>query len=106
MRHDLDDRHARTLSMGPGAGREFQTMLEAACHARARLVVFFPPDHMAIQARYQSSDAAGLAAFKQTVREAVARHGARCPKQVALFDFLTANALTSEPMQKTRAPIM
>jgi hypothetical protein len=104
MRHDLDYRRARTMRMGPGAAREFQTMLDAACHASARLVLFFPPDHMAIQARYMAGDAAGLAAFKRRVREAVARHDARCTNQVALFDFLTANAMTSEPMKKGQSP--
>lgn len=104
MRHDLDYRRARTMRMGPGAAREFQTMLDAACHVRARLVLFFPPDHMAIQAHYRSGDAAGLAAFKARVGDDVARHNTHCPVPVRLFDFLNRNVLTSEPMKKDQSP--
>jgi len=104
MRHDLDYRRARTLRMGPGAARELDTMLAAACQARARLVLFFPPDHLAIQARYAAGDSAGLAAFKARVRGAVARHNARCPNRAALFDFLNTNALTASPMKKDQSP--
>lgn len=103
MHHDLDYRRARTLRMGPGAAREFDSMLAMACHARAEVTLFFPPDQMAIQARY-AQDAASLAAFKAHVRAGVARHNAACPSQVALFDFLNANPLTSEAMVNGQSP--
>jgi hypothetical protein len=66
--------------------------------------LFFSPDHIAIQARYREGDAAGLEAFKQTVRDAVARHNARCPSKAALFDFLGSNALTTEAMRGGESP--
>ncbi|HEY0265156.1 MAG TPA: hypothetical protein VGC16_00295, partial [Rhizomicrobium sp.] len=96
MRHDLAYRRARTMTMGPGAARELDAMLDAACHARAKLILFFPPDHTAIAARYRAADAPGLDAFKRAAGEAVARHNRACPNQTALFDFMTANALTTE----------
>src|SRR4051812_20468199 len=52
MRRDLTYRRARVMRMEKGAAREFTTMLGAACHAHASLVLFFPPDNMAIVARY------------------------------------------------------
>jgi hypothetical protein len=103
MQRDLTYRRARTLTMGPGPARELSTLLASACQSRARLVLFFPPDHMAIQARYREGDAIGLAAFKQTVREAVTRHNARCPSKAALFDFLNPNALTTEALRQGRS---
>ena len=63
---------------------------------RRALTLFFPPDNMAIVARYRQGDAAGLDAFKKTVREAVARHNDACPNKAALFDFMAPNALTRE----------
>ena len=48
--------------------------------------------------------AAGLDAFKQTVRGAVERHNARCPSPVALFDFLNENVLTTEGLRDGRSP--
>jgi len=96
MDRDLSYRRARAMRMGPGAAREFSTMLSAACHASARLTLFFPPDNMAIVERYRRSDAAALDAFKAHVREGVARHNASCPAKVALYDFMTPNALTTE----------
>ena len=42
---------------------------------------------------------AGFDAFKQTVRDAVARHNSHCRNRVALFDFMAPNALTSETLQ-------
>lgn len=104
MQRDLNYRRARTLQMGPRAAQEFSTMLASACRAPARLTLFFSPDHIAIQARYRQGDAAGLERFKQTVRDAVARHNARCPSKVALFDFLNANALTRETMRGGESP--
>ncbi len=103
MRHDLDYRRARTLRMGPGAAKELDRMLDSACHAKAHLTLFFPPDNMAIQARYRSGDAAGLAAFKGRVTEAVAAHNRVCENKVALFDFLNANPLTRETLQNGQA---
>jgi hypothetical protein len=99
MDHDLAYRRARAMRMGPGAAQEFTTMLDSACNAQARLTLFFPPDNMAIVARYRQSDAAALDAFKANVREAVARHNARCPSKVALYDFMAPNALTTETLQ-------
>jgi hypothetical protein len=90
--------------MGPGPARELTTLLASACHAKARLTLFFPPDHMAIQTRYRHGDAAGLDAFKQTVRGAVERHNARCPSPVALFDFLNENVLTTEGLRDGSSP--
>jgi hypothetical protein len=92
------------MTMGPGAGREFATMLAAACHSKAALILFFPPDNMAIQTRYRQGDAAGLEAFKARVRGAVAHHNAACPSKASLFDFLTPNPLTSEKMQGGISP--
>ena len=99
MDRDLSYRRARAMRMGPGAAREFSAMLSAACHAQARLTVFFPPDNMAIVARYRQSDAAALDAFKAKVREAVTRHNAHCPAKVALYDFMAPNALTTETLR-------
>src|SRR5258706_1813964 len=74
MQKDLAYRRARVMRMGDGAAQEFSTMLASACQAQARLALFFPPDNMAIIERYRESDAAGLEAFKQTVRDRVAWH--------------------------------
>ena len=103
MRHDLDYRRARTMTMGPNAARELTRMLDSACHAGARLTLSFPPDTLAIQARYRSGDAAGLAAFKHQVGAAVARHNAACPNKVRLFDFLNANPLTRQTLSNGQA---
>ena len=104
MQRDLNYRRARAMRMGDGAAQEFSTMLAAACHTRARLTLFFPPDNMAIIARYRQSDAAGLDAFKETVRQAVARHNAHCENKVMLFDFMAPNALTRETLQNGSSP--
>ena len=96
LERDLSYRRARTMRMGEGAARELRAMLAAACHAQARVTLFFPPDNMAIIARYRQSDAAGLDAFKQAVGEAVARHNASCANKADLFDFMAPNALTQE----------
>ena len=74
-------------------------MLGAACHTNARLILFFPPDNMAIIARYRQSDPASFQAFKQSARDAVAQHNMRCPNQAALFDFMAPNPLTSETLE-------
>lgn len=103
MQRDLSYRRARTMRMGDGAAREFSTMLASACHAHARLILFFPPDNMAIIARYRQSDGAGLDAFKQAVRDAVARHNAGCENKAALFDFMAPNALTRQTLQNGSA---
>jgi hypothetical protein len=94
MRRDLTYRRARVMRMEKGAEREFITTLDAACRAHASLVLFFPPDNMAIVARYR--DGGGLDAFKETVRRAVARQNGGCPNKVALFDFMAPNPLTQE----------
>jgi hypothetical protein len=104
LQRDLSYRRARTMRMGDGAARELSTMLAAACHARARMVLFFPPDNMAIVARYRQSDSASLDAFKQITREAVAHHNAQCSNKVALFDFMVPNALTRETLQNGSSP--
>lgn len=103
MQRDLTYRRARTLTMGMGPAREFSTLLAGACDAKARLILFFPPDHMAILARYRDGDAAGLETFKQTVKDTVARHNGRCASKVALFDFLNLNPLTTEALQHGRS---
>ena len=99
LQRDLKYRRARAVWMGQGAEREFATMLEAACRSKARLVLFFPPDNMAIIERYRQSDGAGLDAFKKTVRDAVARHNATCPNKARVFDFMGPNALTTETLK-------
>jgi hypothetical protein len=104
MRHDLNYRRARAMRMGAGAAQELSATLAAACHAQARLTLFFPPDNMAIVDRYRQSDAAGLATFKRDVADAVARHNQRCPSKVALFDFMAPNALTSETLRDGVSP--
>jgi hypothetical protein len=104
MRRDLAYRRARVMRMEKGAESEFTTMLAAACHASPSLILFFPPDNMAIVARYRESDAAGLDAFKQTVRDLVARHNAACPSKAALFDFMTPSPLTSEGLTDGLSP--
>jgi hypothetical protein len=104
LQRDLSYRRARAMRMGEGASREFSTMLAAACDARARLTLFFPPDNMAIVEGYRQSDSAGLDGFKQTVRDAVARHNAACSNKAALFDFLTPNALTTETLRNGLSP--
>ena len=104
LKRDLNYRRARAMRMGDGAAQEFSTMLAAACDSRARLILFFPPDNMAIMARYRQSDAAGLDAFKRTVRDAVARHNAACPNKAALFDFMAPNALTTETLKNGLSP--
>jgi len=104
MRRDLNYRRARVMRMEKGAEGELITMLAAACQARAGLALFFPPDNMAIVARYRESDAAGLDAFKQRVADAVAHHNVACANKVALFDFMTPNRLTSEGLTDGRSP--
>jgi hypothetical protein len=98
MQRDLNYRRARVMRMGDGAAQELSAMLAAACEAKARVTLFFPPDNMAIIARYRQGDQAGFDAFKQSVRDAVARHNARCPNKVDLFDFMAPNALTRETL--------
>jgi len=98
LQRDLNYRRARVMRMGDGPARELSTMLAAACHARARLILFFPPDNMAIIARYRQSDDASFEAFKQTARDAVTRHNHRCENKVALFDFMAPNVLTQETL--------
>ena len=104
MQRDLNYRRARSMRMGEGAQREFVTMLAAACHAHVRLILFFPPDNMAIVARYRQSDGAGLESFKQTVRDAVALHNETCENKAALFDFMAPNALTRQSLQNGSSP--
>jgi hypothetical protein len=99
MQKDLSYRRARIMRMGDGAAGELSATLKAACRAKARLILFFPPDNMAIIARYRQSDAAALDGFKQTVRELVARHNAACRNKAELFDFMAPNALTSETLR-------
>jgi hypothetical protein len=104
LQRDLNYRRARAMRMGDGAAEEFSTMLAAACGSHAQLTLFFPPDNMAIVERYRQSDAAGLDAFKQGVREAVALHNETCANQATLFDFMTPNALTSETLKNGLSP--
>lgn len=96
LRHDLDYRRARSMTMGPRAAGELAATLAAACHGPARLVLFFPPDNLAIQQRYWQTDAAGLDAFKQAAAALVARHNQACPAKAVLHDFLDANPLTRQ----------
>jgi hypothetical protein len=100
MQKDLAYRRARVMRMGDGAARELDTLLEDACQAPARLTLFFPPDNMAIIARYRQVDAAGLDAFKRKVRDLVAQHNGRCRNKATLFDFMAPNALTRETLHE------
>lgn len=104
LRHDLAYRNMREITMGSGAAKEFAIMLKSACHAKAHLTLFFPPDNMAIVARYEARDAAGLAAFKKRVQALVRRHNSLCENKVALFDFLGPNALTTEGITAGQSP--
>jgi hypothetical protein len=90
--------------MGEGAARELSAMLASACHAQARLILFFPPDHMAIIERYRQGDAASLDAFKNRVGELVAQHNARCRNKAKLFDFMAPNPLTRETLRDGSSP--
>jgi hypothetical protein len=99
MQRDLAYRRARVMRMGDGAAREFSTLLAAACQSGAQLTLFFPPDNLAIIARYRQGDAAGFEAFKQRVRDLVAAHNAQCRNKADLFDFMVPNALTRETLQ-------
>jgi hypothetical protein len=99
MQKDLSYRSRRIMHIGDGATRELSAMLSATCHAHARMALFFPPDNMAIIARYRQSDSAGFDAFKRTARDAVAQHNAHCSNKVALFDFMAPNALTRETLR-------
>jgi hypothetical protein len=104
LQRDLSYRRARTMRMGDGAARELSSLLAAACNARARLILFFPPDNMAIVARYRQSDAAGFDAFKQKARNLVANHNAACANKAGLFDFMAPNELTRETLQGGSSP--
>ena len=99
LKRDLDYRRARTMRMGEGPAHELSAMLAAACHAKAHVTLFFPPDNMAIIARYRQSDPTAMDSFKQTVRDLVARHNAQCRNKAELFDFMAPNALTRETLQ-------
>ncbi len=102
LKRDLNYRRARTMTMGDGPARELSAMLTAACRAKARVTLFFPPDNMAIIARYRQSG--GLDAFKQTVRTMVARHNTSCPNKAGLFDFMAPNELTRESLRDGSSP--
>ena len=104
MQKDLAYRRARIMRMGDGAAQELSTTLAAACQAHAQLTLFFPPDNMAIIARYRQGDAAALDGFKQKVRDLVALHNARCTNKVALFDFMAPNSLTRETLTRGSSP--
>jgi len=104
MQKDLAYRRARIMRMGDGPARELSSLLEAACSSRARLTLFFPPDHMAIIARYRQGDAAGLDDFKRKAGALVAQHNARCGNKAELFDFMAPNALTTETLQNGSSP--
>jgi len=104
MQRDLDYRRARGMSMGERARGEFSTMLAQACHARAPLTLFFPPDNMAIVARYRQTDPKGFDTLKRTVTEVVAKHNRQCPDKVTLFDFMAPNALTTEGLKDGLSP--
>jgi hypothetical protein len=51
LKRDLSYRRARTMRMGEGAASELRTMLASACHAKAHVTLFLPPDNMAIIAK-------------------------------------------------------
>jgi len=104
LKRDLGYRRARTMRMEDGAARELRTMLAAACHAQAPVMLFFPPDNMAIIARYRQSDAAGFDRFKQSASNAVTRHNAHCANKAVLFDFMTPNRLTRETLIDGSSP--
>ena len=99
MRLDLAFRGERVMRLSRSAHEEFKAALADLCpRADVRAYLFFPPDNGAVIERYLANDRAGLLAFKQTVLEDVVRHNAVCPNQIALFDFMTRNAITEAPM--------
>lgn len=99
MRRDLAFRGERVMRMSPAAHGELKAMLADLCpRADVRAILYFPADNYAVIERYLANDAAGLAAFKQTVAEDVERHNAMCANKIALFDFMNRNAVTAAPM--------
>jgi len=104
MQKDLAYRRARIMRMGDGAARELSTMLASACQSPVQLTLFFPPDNLAIIERYRQGDAAGFEAFKQIVRNLVARHNAQCRTKTTLFDFMAPNSLTRETLRDGSSP--
>jgi hypothetical protein len=104
MQKDLAYRRARVMRMGDGAAQELSTVLATACQSAPRLTLFFPPDNLAIIARYRQGDATGFEAFKQKVRDLVAAHNAQCRNKIELFDFMAPNALTGETLQGGSSP--
>jgi hypothetical protein len=99
LRRDLAFRGERVMRLGRSAHEELKAALADLCpRPDVRAVLFFPPDNYAVIARYLANDRAGFLAFKQMVRDDVTRHNAACPNQIALFDFMTRNAITEAPM--------
>ncbi|HEX2594128.1 MAG TPA: hypothetical protein VHL34_21685 [Rhizomicrobium sp.] len=96
LRKDLTFRFNRTMTLTPWQRGEFDAALAALCPCDVKAVFFFPPDHFAMIERYMANDTAGLLAFKRTALADVQRHNAQCRSKVALFDFLTLNAITGE----------
>lgn len=98
FRRDMLYRRARVMRLASGAHAELLSTLAGICHRPIRLLLFFPPDNAAIQARYESNDAAGLAAFKAVVVGDAMRHNKVCESRVSVFDFLQRNAITTAPL--------
>ncbi len=105
FRRDMVYRRARVMRLADGAHTELLSALAGVCHRGIRLLLFFPPDNAAIQARYEANDAAGLAAFKATVVADAVRHNKVCEGKVAVFDFLRRNALTTAPLVNGRSQV-
>ena len=105
FRHDMLYRRARVMRLSDSAHAELQAALAGICHRAVRLLLFFPPDNAAIQARYEANDAAGLAAFKATVVADARRHNAQCDSKVSVFDFLQRNAITTAPLVNGRSEV-
>ncbi len=98
MARDLRYRHDRAFHMLPPQREQFDAILQAVCDRDLRLIAFFPPDRAEIQAVYEATDGAGLAAFKRDVAADAQRHNAACRGKVAVVDFLQRSPLTTEPL--------
>jgi hypothetical protein len=98
FRHDMLYRRARVMRMADGAHAELLAALDSVCRRNIRLLLFFPPDNAAIQARYEANDPAGLAAFKASVVADARRHNQACEGKVSVFDFMNRNAITTTPL--------
>ena len=105
LAHDLIYRGKRTFAMNSWEHTELRNTFAAVCHKPVRLVVFFPPDNARIIDRYEANDGPGLAVFKRTVIADARAHNARCEGKIAVYDFMTANPITTSPMHNGQSDV-